>query len=216
MADQIYPESAALRAYKALEKLIVTLELAPGSVTTEGALIERLALGRTPVREAIQRLAWEGLLEVRARAGLAVASLHASDWLKVIDARRGVEAVIARSAARHMTQDAARRFHEAAMAMQKSVVSGNVFTFLEADKALDEALAAAADNAFAVRLAAPLQTHSRRFWFRFRADTGLAESAEHHVEVIRAILDGDPERAARETDRLMGLLRGHAEATALI
>ena len=90
--------------------MIVTLELAPGSVATEGALIERLGLGRTPVREAIQRLAWEGLLDIRPRAGLAIAPLHAGDWLRVIDARRGVEIVLARSAARYVTREAAHRF----------------------------------------------------------------------------------------------------------
>ena len=215
MTAYLTSESAAQRAYRTLEKLIVTLDLAPGSVTTEGALIERLALGRTPVREAIQRLEWEGLLEVRARAGLAVAPLHAADWLKVIDARRGVEGILARSAARYVTKQGARLFHDAALAMQRSVVSGNVLAFLEADKALDEALAAAADNPFAARLAAPLQTHSRRFWFRYKADTGLAESAEHHVEVIRAILDGDTEAAEAESGRLMMLLRAHAETAAL-
>ena len=55
-------EPAAIRAYRELERLIVTLELAPGSVATESMLIARLALGRTPVREAIQRLAWEGIV----------------------------------------------------------------------------------------------------------------------------------------------------------
>ena len=139
MADPTSPPRH--RAYRALERMIVTLELAPGSVATEGALIERLGLGRTPVREAIQRLAWEGLLEVRPRAGLAIAPLHAGDWLRVLDARRGVEIVLARSAARFVTREAADRFHAAALAMQKAVIAGDVVAFLEADKALDEALA---------------------------------------------------------------------------
>ena len=93
-------EPAAMRAYRALEKMIVTLELPPRTVTTEGALIDVLKLGRTPVREAIQRLSWEGLVEVRPRAGLAIAPLNASDWLKVIDARRGLEVTLAKTAAR--------------------------------------------------------------------------------------------------------------------
>lgn len=205
-------ESATQRAYRVIERMIVTLELAPGSVTTEGALIERSGLGRTPVREAIQRLAWEGLLEVRARAGLAVAPLHAGDWFKVIDARRGVEVILARAAARHVTRDTAQRLHDAALAMQKAVIAGNVVAFLEADKALDDVIAEAADNAFASRLAAPLQSHSRRFWFRYKADTGLTEAAEHHIGLIRAILDGDGDGAAVEADRLMALLRAHAES----
>ncbi|MGO4642148.1 GntR family transcriptional regulator [Mesorhizobium sp. 2RAF45] len=207
-------EPAASRAYRVLEHMIVTLELAPSSFVTEGALIEKLDLGRTPVREAIQRLAWEGLLDVRPRAGIAIAPLHPGDWLRVLDARRGVEVVLARSAARFVTREAADLFHEAALAMQKAVISGNVLAFIQADKALDEALAMAADNRFAARLAAPLQTHSRRFWFRYKADTGLAESAEHHVALIRSILDGDEEAAAKDAKRLMALLRGHAEVAA--
>ncbi|MER8371141.1 GntR family transcriptional regulator [Mesorhizobium sp. M1409] len=207
-------EPAATKAYHVLEHMIVTLELAPASFVTEGALIERLGLGRTPVREAIQRLAWEGLLDVRPRAGIAIAPLHPGDWLRVLDARRGVEVVLARSAARFVTREAADLFHEAALAMQKAVIAGNVLAFIQADKALDEALALAADNPFAARLAAPLQTHSRRFWFRYKADTGLAESAEHHVALIRSILDGDEEAAAKDAKRLMALLRGHAEVAA--
>lgn len=213
-ADEQIQEPATAKAYRTLERMIVTLELAPGGVTTEGGLIDRLAMGRTPVREAIQRLAWEGLVIVRPRAGLEVAPLRAGDWVKVIDARRGIEVVLAQSAARYVSRQAADMFHEAALAMQTAVMSGSVLAFLAADKAMDEALAEASDNPFAARVAAPLQTHSRRFWFRYKAETGLAESAEHHVALIRSILDNDEAAAGRQADRLMALLRGHAELAA--
>lgn len=212
--DAVAFEPVAAKAYRVLEGMIVRLELAPGTVTTEGALIDRLRLGRTPVREAVQRLAWEGLLDIRPRAGLAVAPLHAGDWLKVLEARRGVEVILARSAARFVTREGVQRFQRAAVAMQKAVMAGSVADFLVADKALDEAMAAAADNDFAARLAAPLQTHSRRFWFRYRAESGLAESAAQHVEIIRAVLDRNEEAAGREAERLIALLRVHAEAAA--
>lgn len=209
-------EPAAAKAYRILERMIVTLELAPGGVATEGSLIDRIGLGRTPVREAIQRLAWEGFFVIRPRAGLLVASLQADDWLRVLDARQGVEIVLSRSAARLITLESAKRFEEAALTMQQGVISGDAVAFLEADKALDEAMAAAAGNPFAARLAAPLQTHSRRFWFRYQRQTGLAEAAEHHVGVIGAILDRDEEGAGRETGRLMALLRLHAEEAARV
>jgi len=213
-ANTTNAEPAATRAYRSLERMIVTLELAPGSIATEGGLIERLGLGRTPVREAIQRLAWEGLVEIRPRAGLAIAQLHPGDWVRVIDARWGVEVVLARSAARYVTREATDRFHDAALGMRQAVIADDVLAFLAADKALDEALALAAENPFAARVAAPLQTHSRRFWFRYRASTGLAEAAGQHVALIRSILEGDEEGAAAEADRLMILLRSHAEAAA--
>ena len=209
------PEPAAARAYRTLERMIVTLELPPSGTTTEGALIERLGMGRTPVREAIQRLAWEGLIEVRPRSGLAIAPLRAADWPLVVDARAGVETVLARSAARHCPLHAARRLGAAADAMQAAVDERDVLAFLEADKLLDEMVADAADNAFAVRVAAPLQTHSRRFWYRCqRDDEGLASSAAHHVRLIGAILDRDEDQAATEAGRLMGMLRAIAEESA--
>jgi DNA-binding GntR family transcriptional regulator len=204
-------DPAVARAYRALERMIVTLELPPGGVVTESTLVEKVGLGRTPVREAVQRLAWEGLIEIRPRAGLAVTPLRGEDWLQVLDARRGVEVVLARSAARLVNGAAAAAFRDAALAMQQAVMDRNVPAFLDADKALDEAMALAAGNPFAARLAAPLQTHSRRFWFRYRRDTGLAEAAQHHVSIIRAVLDGDEEAAGEEAARLIALLRLHAE-----
>lgn len=209
------PRSVGARAYHALENMIVTLDLAPGSMTTERALIEMVSLGRTPVREAIQRLAWEGLVAIRPRAGLEIAPLRAADWLRVLDARRGVEVVLARSAARLLTDATAVPFHAAAVAMHQSVLAKDVAGFLAADKSLDAALASAADNDYAARVAAPLQTHSRRFWFRFQSGTGLAESAGNHVALIRAILERDEEGAGREADRLISLLRLHAQAAAM-
>jgi DNA-binding GntR family transcriptional regulator len=167
------------------------------------------------VREAIQRLAWEGLLTVRPRAGLEIAPLHAADWLRVLDARRGVEIVLARSAARFLTTETAALFQSAAVSMHAAVLAKDVFGFLEADKSLDEALARAADNDFAARLAAPLQSHSRRFWFRYQSGTGLAESASNHVALIRAILDRDETEAGEQADQLMALLRLHAQAAAM-
>jgi DNA-binding GntR family transcriptional regulator len=208
------PETATARAYRALERMIVTLELEPGGVLTEGALIDRVGLGRTPVREAIQRLAWEGLIEVRPRAGLAIAPLHAADWPRVIEARLGVEIILARSAARFITPRLAENFREAAVAMGQAASDGDVPAFLEADKALDESLAAASENPFAARLAAPLQTHSRRFWFRYQADKGLNESAKRHMWVIRAILNGDEDAAIQETEHLMAMLLDNARAAA--
>lgn len=204
-------EPVAAKAYRQLERMVVMLELAPGTTTTEGALIDRLSLGRTPVREAIQRLAWEGLLEVRPRAGVTIAQLNAGDWLRVLDTRRGVEQVLARSAARFVTREAGDLFHAAALAMHHSVEAEDVAGFLAADKALDEALAVAGDNPFAARLAAPLQTHSRRFWYRYNRETGLGEAAEHHVSLISAILERNEQRAALQAGRLIDLLRMSAE-----
>ncbi len=207
-------EPASLSAYRALERMIVTLELAPGISVSEGELVERSGFGRTPVREALQRLAWEGFVEIRPRSGISVAPLNPSDWLKVIDARRGVEIILARSAARFLNRETVARFHNVSLAMRKAAIMGNVIAFLDADRQFDEVLADASDNQFAARLAAPLQTHSRRFWFRYQSEDGLASATEHHLHVLAAIIDGDEERAAEATGSLMDLVRGYAVTVA--
>ena len=91
----------------------MALELAPGSVATEGTLILRLGLGRTPVREAIQRLAWEGLIEVRPRAGLAIAPAPRGG-LAAGGSRqeRGVGSSSPARPPRFVTRQAAARFHD--------------------------------------------------------------------------------------------------------
>ncbi|WP_312797044.1 GntR family transcriptional regulator [Tianweitania sp.] len=202
----------AVRAYHALEEMIVTLALEPGSTTTESILLERVGLGRTPVREAIQRLAWEGFLIVRPRTGLLVAPLDAGGWSKVMDARQGIEIVLARSAALSITPEARRPFLQASEAMYAAAAENDDKAFLAADKAWDEALAFASDNPFAVRVAAPLQTHSRRFWYRYRRGSGLAQAANRHITVIEAVLRGDADAAADAMQRLMDMLRKDAEA----
>jgi DNA-binding GntR family transcriptional regulator len=207
-------EPAALRAYHALERMIVTLELQPATVTTERALIDQIQLGRTPVREAIQKLAWEGLIEIRPRAGLAIAPLKAQEWPLVVQARRGVETVLARAAARYASAATLSRFHDAARGMHEAVVANDVIAFLEADKLLDELLGQASENPYAARVAAPLQTHSRRFWYRYHNTSDIARSAEHHVALIRAITDRDEIRAALEAEKLMTMLLLLAEDTA--
>lgn len=209
-AEASKPESRADFAYRMLEEMLVTLELTPGGAVTEGTLIARLGLGRTPVREAIQRLAWEGLLEIRPRAGIRIAPLVESDWIKVLEARRGIEAVLARGAARNLTPAAAHGFARAAEAMQKAAADRDTRAFLSANKAFDLALAEAAGNAYAARLASPLQTQSRRFWFAAARPDNLAEAAAHHLDVINAILERDGDLAHDEALRLMALLEAMA------
>ena len=72
-------ESLSQAAYRQLEEAIVTLKLKPGEAVTESRLTQDLKMGRTPIREAIQRLAWEGLVTIRPRLGILVADIKQRD-----------------------------------------------------------------------------------------------------------------------------------------
>lgn len=205
MQDE-HSESLAGQAYLMLERDIVTLRLAPRQLLTEAFLIERFGMGRTPVREAVQRLAWEGLMEIRPRAGVAVAALDPADFAKVLEARRGVELVLAKSAARYASSADDEAFAFVGNQMREAEKKGDVDLFLDADKAFDTVLAGAAANPYAARLAAPLQTHSRRFWFRLKRPDSLKLAAERHVALIEAIMARDEAAAVVAADGLIAHL----------
>ncbi|WOC16449.1 GntR family transcriptional regulator [Pseudochrobactrum sp. MP213Fo] len=195
------------QAYRLLERQIVTLQLEPGSVINERALIELTGMGRTPVREAIQRLAWEGLMEVRPRSGIAITALNPKDFSKVLDAREGVEQVLCRDAARYSGTIEHEQLHAAAKIMKQAERAHDIPLFLDADKAFDEVLGKASGNAYATRLAAPLQTHSRRFWYQLRREHGLEEPSSTHTRMIEAIVSRDENAAIASSKALIAYLR---------
>ncbi|MGB8818928.1 MAG: GntR family transcriptional regulator [Rhizobiaceae bacterium] len=199
-------ESLAVQAYLMLERDIVTLRLAPGQQVSEANLIDRYELGRTPLREAVQKLAWEGLMEIRPRAGIAIAGLDPADFAKVLDVRKGVEQVLARGAARYASPADDEAFAFVGDQMRQAEKSGDIDLFLDADKAFDTVLAGAAANPYAARLAAPLQTHSRRFWFRLKRPDSLKLAVERHIALIEAILARDEVRAVEAVHALIGHL----------
>src|SRR5438045_2311569 len=96
--------SFADRAYYAIRELIVTLELPPGSVVKEPELTQRLGIGRTPVREALRRLAQERLIEVFPRRGMLVTKVDVRDLARLCEVRLALEPEAARLAAERATQ----------------------------------------------------------------------------------------------------------------
>jgi DNA-binding GntR family transcriptional regulator len=84
-------ESLTEQAYRAIEEQIVTLRLKPGDVLSEQMLSATFGFGRTPVREALQRLAHEGLVIILPRKGILVSDLNPRHQLLVLEVRRELE-----------------------------------------------------------------------------------------------------------------------------
>ena len=139
-------ESQSRLAYLRLESLIVTLELAPGSMVTEKQLIALAGLGRTPVREAVQKLEWQGLIEVRPRAGLQITALDPAYPAMIYETRRQLEPLAARLMAGHIDSKAREELIACAKAMTECSVTGDKVGFLDADKLFDEVLERTGDG----------------------------------------------------------------------
>ncbi|APG84355.1 GntR family transcriptional regulator [Sinorhizobium americanum] len=199
-------QSQAHLAYLALERLIVTLKLKPGTLVTERQLLELANHGRTPVREAIQKLAWQGLIEVRPRVGLEISRIRPDDRIHVMQTRQQLEPVAAALVAAHATADARREMSDCRQQMLDCAARGDLEGFLVADKMFDEVMEEACPNRFLTAALAPLQTHARRIWFASASPEKMKGSVERHVEVMHAIETADPAGASACMSQLMDYL----------
>ena len=153
--DDIHKATEALPnlnriAYREIEELIVTLRLAPGAVLSEADLAGRLGISRTPVREALQRLAREGLVRIMPRRGLLVTEVNIEKQLRMLEARREIERFLARHAAERRLDDEKREFLAIAEALAEAGAGRDEVAFTRADRDLNNAVARAARNEFAV------------------------------------------------------------------
>lgn len=190
-------------AYRALEQQIVTLKLKPGALVNERQLIDAAGFGRTPVREAIQKLEWQGLVLVRPRVGLQISEIQPGDHAAIMAVRLKLEPLLARLAAENMTEPLRLDLPECARAMTAASAGGNFEAFLSADKAFDEILEEACPNPFLVAAVAPLQSHSRRMWYSAATADKMNRSVLLHVAVIRAIEQGDGDLAESAMAKLL-------------
>lgn len=195
-------------AYLALEYAIVTLELKPGALVTEKQLIEMAGHGRTPVREAIQKLAWQGLIHVRPRVGLRIAEIRPDDHQYVMQVRRNLEPIAAALAATHADTEQRLELQECARVMRECAATADLPGFFAADKAFDELLESACPNDFITAALGPVQTHSRRLWFSTGTHDRMDRSIAMHIQAIEAICGGDSVVAEAAMAALIDYLAG--------
>ncbi|HUJ99174.1 MAG TPA: GntR family transcriptional regulator [Stellaceae bacterium] len=208
-------ESLTERAYRELEERIVTLQLAPGAVVTEASLAAMLGIGRTPIREALQRLARERLVTILPRRGILVAEENLTTELRLLELRREVERLLARSAARRAGAEQRRRFGELAAGMEQAARGSDDIGFMRLDRDFNLLMLDAARNEFAAAAMTLMHGLSRRFWYiHYRAVADLPLAARLHAEVARAVAAGDAAAAASASDRLIDYIEAFARATA--
>lgn len=193
-------------AYLALEQEIITHRLKPGQMVNERDLIALSGHGRTPVREAIQKLSWQGLIHIRPRVGLQITHIDAPDYRKIMAVRLQIEPMASRLAAEAATPEQRAVLLSCAEAMTNAAGSGDIDRFMAADKKFDEVVEAACPNPFLVQALTPLTVHARRLWFANANAEKMDLSLTLHVAIIRAIQKGDGDGADAATRRLIETL----------
>jgi len=202
------------QAYRALEEQIVTLKIPPGTVVSEAILGQRLGIGRTPIREALWRLARERLVAIIPHRGIIVSEINIKLQLRLLELRRVVERLVASRAAKRASEPERRRLEEIAAGMEAAAAANDDVAFMRLDREFNELTVAAARNEFATSAMSLVQGLSQRFWYlHYREAADMPLAARLHADVARAIARGDGEAAGRASDALVDYIEDFARAT---
>lgn len=215
-ADLVIPanERLADRAYRLLEEQIVTLQLAPETVWSEMMLSDRIEIGRTPVREAVQRLATDNIVQIMPRHGIMISQINVHKQLLVLETRRPLECLVATRAAQRATAEEKNRLLVLAQAMAKMGTEDDVFGFLRSYFVSKRLICEGARNPYTARALAPLHTLSRRFYFLHHQEfADLRVVAELHAEQARAVALGDERAGLKATERLLAYAQDFTKRT---
>jgi DNA-binding GntR family transcriptional regulator len=194
------------RAYAELRDRIVTLRLSPGTALREDALMAELGLGRTPLREAVKRLALEGLVEVLPRSGTFVTDVQAADIVHIAEVRAELEAQAARLAAKRMDDHGRAVAAQLDAALEAIEGTQGIDVYMRLDERVHHFVWETAGNPYLLDALERLWALSLRIWHLVLGRVPTLPAAVHEQ---RALLDALVAGDARRSGTLM---RRHVQA----
>ncbi|MCB8942358.1 MAG: GntR family transcriptional regulator [Ardenticatenaceae bacterium] len=208
--------SLSQQAYEQIKHKIVSLQLRPGHVIDEGVLIEELQLGRTPIREALKRLALEKLVTIAPRRGMFVTEIGITDLQRLFEVRLVLESQAARLAA---VRGSRHHWQEMEAVLNKLPDEERPFTnqeLIAIDEACHRILYEATDNIFLHDTLNMLYALSLRLWYYALARVGNMETAvlEHRL-ILEALQQQNPDLAAQRLERHIQTFQEEIQAAML-
>ncbi len=193
--------SLSERAYHEIRRMIVRLDLAPGAVVREDELQSTLGLGRTPIREALQRLERDQLVTVVPRRGVFVSNLDVGDLALLYETRSILEPYAMRLAAARGTE---KHWAEMSAVLEQALPHSPADELLAIDRRCRELVWEAADNRFLTDTLDMLYAQSDRVWHLYLGDVAdLHDMIAEHREILAALRAGNADRAADLIDAHM-------------
>jgi DNA-binding GntR family transcriptional regulator len=191
------PQAAV--AYEEVKRRILDNEMPAGFQALESELAETLAMSRTPVREALVRLADEGLVEVRPRHGMRVLPVSTADMREIYEILTALECMAAELLARKRPSDAELQpLVDATDAMDAALKADDLDGWAQADERFHAQLLELAGNR-------QLQATVLNYWdrahrarmFSLRLRPAPVNSTREHMQLVDSLRAGDPDGAAR-------------------
>lgn len=193
----------AQQAHQKLEELIVTLELAPGTMWTEQSLSDLIGIGRTPIREALKRLDAGRLIETVPRHGVRISEINLYEQLQIVEFRLQLEHLISGWAARRALPQEKAHLIEMALSFEDAAERNDYHSYLRTVIMANGFIAECARNPFVAMAIAPLLGLSSRFYYKYHEQLNNLEYVSGlHAARARAIAMGDSAAAEAAADVL--------------
>lgn len=193
----------AERVYRRLRDDILSNKYPPNEPLPEESVAATLNVSRAPVREALRKLAADGLVTVIRRQGAVVSSLSPQEFLDAYQVREALEVLALRLAFPQFTSADLQTLEQLNQAMTQHATEGYIDKFFSTDVAFHAIFVDCSGNEKLKKIYAPLVTQMRRYYLpSFYLQGGIERSLEEHQNIIHALKAGDADEAAQ-------LLREH-------
>jgi DNA-binding GntR family transcriptional regulator len=179
--------------FEALRKMAISYEMKPGERLNELDLAEKLGVSRTPVREALKRLAAEGLLMESSR-GYVRRPLEIQEMLNLYEARVAIERECFRLAFERATEEDLRDISDYLKASMHVPADTNIEQLVELDEGFHLRIAAMSKNAELKRILISLNERIRFIRWIDMENVGRDSTQKEHWEIVNALLERDMER----------------------
>jgi len=204
--------SLSIRVYDHVKRRIVANELPFGSKLTEDGLAKELGISRTPIREALNRLAQDRLVTVSPGRGAFVATFSFDDMVQLLEIRETLEGMAARLASNRITKETLEKLRQRLEAAAQKQEHNKYRGYLDADRAFHECVISACGNHQLSQLMKSLQDRIQMLRSRSVMLPGRArKSFQEHMEIIDALSARDPDLAEEKIRAHIRNVRGDLE-----
>ncbi len=174
-----------MAAYEQICRKIITLAYKPGAILDEKQLMADLEFGRTPIREAILRLAGEGWIETQPNRGAMVPPITIQGTKAVFEAMRILELGVAGLAVNQNINEQLPAMRAASHLVKKTITSNDILLLVDANHLFHLAYAECAKNEFLVRACLEVRNQAKRLaYLSYANDLGMNRSLQKHYETV--------------------------------
>lgn len=197
-------------AYEAIEERLVNCQLQPGRYLSLQELQDMVRFGRTPVHQAVNRLAADTLIHVHPRRGLQIAPIDLTRERTLLRLRRDMERFVIRLATEHSTASHRNQMLHLKRYLQENRDHITLDAFNVVDRRIDHLFLTAAGEPFVENTLRALHTIFRRIGWLFHsatnAGTDLLPTVDAHLAMLDAVTNRHVDTAIEASDGLMGLM----------